>query len=470
VQGKCPMSDMQLNMAMEPGKNYFKDALDSGKFIFLAECHVPVMESRCEAAVERIMPLAQMMADQQDLCGGLALTDRRDAPWSAVEISAALPEKLRQRNICFVSGDGRNAEAVKNQFTLAANSRSLNVVPVSGNAAPMTVKECRNRAYCGSVEQLKLLREGYDELFPGTVINPYHYDSCTALATYGALNEKIASGAQFVISQSGWDMLQNQTLAWYLLRQKQFLPLIAHLTWLTADRVEKIIAGEYPGLRMTAAFRKLLSRELLGSKAQFDAAQYRRMELQVAGCRLMGYSGVIISGVDVPARAAMLASRIRTALREFNSFEHWLSEYREHQASAEMGFGSRAFHLFDRVLRRQYPFDEPPEITEPEVPEFSIREKAAYKLKRFFFAHADRERPERDRLLKKLLANCRSCKQCTLPQHHFFCVKNCPKRLEHGPCGGVKEDGSCEIGTGECVFVQIMRCERALMAQNSLES
>lgn len=265
-------------------------------------------------------------------------------------------------------------------------------------------------------------------------------------------------------------MLQNQTLAWYLLRQKQFLPLLAHLTWLTPDRVEKIIAGEYPGLRMTAAFRKLLGRELLGSKAQFEAAQYRRMELQVAGCRLMGYSGVIISGVDVPGRAAMLASRIRTALREFTSFEHWLSEYREHQASAEMSLGNRAFHMFDRVLRRQYPFDEPPEITEPEVQEFSFREKASRRLKRFFFAHADQERPERDRLLKKLLVNCRSCNRCTLPQHQFFCVKNCPKRLEHGPCGGVREDGKCEIGSGECVFVQIMRCERALMAQNSLES
>ena len=70
------MSDMQLNMAMEQGRNYFKDALDAGKFIFLAECNVPLMETRSETAVERIMPLAQMMANQEDLCGGLALTER----------------------------------------------------------------------------------------------------------------------------------------------------------------------------------------------------------------------------------------------------------------------------------------------------------------------------------------------------------------------------------------------------------
>ncbi|MCI5778514.1 MAG: methylenetetrahydrofolate reductase C-terminal domain-containing protein [Lentisphaeria bacterium] len=462
------MSELQLDMQLAGGGNPFRDALAEGKFIFLAECSPPENETRCAAAAERILPLIRTMIGQNDLCGGAALTDRRGAPWSAMEISAALPEELRRHNLGFLSGDGRDAAAVQTQLDLARNSGAVNVVPVSGDAAPLSLRECRARNYCGSTEQLRLMQD--QGLFAGAVFNPFHYDADTVLASFNALSGKIAAGAQFIIAQSGWDMLQNQTLAWYLLRRKQFIPLLAHLTLLTPDRAEKIASGRLPGLRMTPAFRKLIARELLGSKAQFEAAQYRRLELQVAGCRLMGYSGVIVSGVDVPGRAALVASRIRSALQEFRNFDHWLGEYNEHQAPAEMSYGVDAYHLFDRFLRRQYPFDEPPEITEPEEPDFSWAEQFSLRLKRFLFAKADRRRPERDILLKKLLADCRSCARCTLPEHHFYCTRTCPKRLENGPCGGVRDDGTCEIGGGECVFVRIMRCERHLARRPGLES
>ena len=462
------MSSLQLDMPLAQNENVFKKALDDGKFIFLAECSAPVNEMRCQSAVERILPLITTMAEQKDLYGGVALTDFRDASWSAVELASALPEELRKRNIAFVSGDGRDAAAAGAQHELALSSGAVNVVPVSGHGYPFSVRECRSRKYCGSLEQLEMLQNR--EVFPGTVFNPFQYDGCTALASYRALDKKIAAGAQFIIAQSGWDMLHYQALAWYLLRQKQYLPMLAHLTFLTPDKVEKIIAGEIPGVRMSAAFRKLISRELLGSRAQFEAAQYRRLELQVAGCRHMGFSGVIISGVDVPGRAALVASRIRSALQEFKSFEHFLSEYNEHQASAEMGNGFRAYHMFDRVLRRQYPFEAPPDISDPGEAGVTLKERTAYKLKKIFFRKADQMRPGRDRLLKKILAGCRGCQKCTLPQHHFYCIGNCPKRLQSGPCGGVQSDGKCEISGKDCVFVRIMRYERHLSSKSGLES
>lgn len=462
------MSSLQLDMPLAEKQNVFKDALDNGKFIFLAECSAPENESRCTAAAERILPLANAMAEQKDLCGGIAITDMRDAPWSAPELAAALPENLRGTALCFLSGDNRTPEMINSQMEIALSSGAVNIVPVSGNGMPFTARECRSRSYCSSVRQLQMLRD--KPLFAGTVFNPFHTAPDTMLASYNALESKISSGAQFIVVQSGWDMLQNQTLAWYLLRRKQFLPLIARLTLLTPDKVEKIIAGEIPGVRMPNSFRKLIARELMGSKAQFEAAQYRRLELQIAGCRHMGYSGVIVSGVDVPGRAALVASRIRSALQEFRSFDHFLSEYREHQAPAEMDYNLQAYHMFDRVLRRQYPFDEPLEISDPGEAEFSLTEKIGYRLRKFFFAKADKMRPGRDILLKKLLANCHSCGKCSLPQHHFHCIANCPKRLDCGPCGGVREDGKCEISGNECIFVRIMRCERYLTSHSGLES
>jgi hypothetical protein len=265
-------------------------------------------------------------------------------------------------------------------------------------------------------------------------------------------------------------MLQNQTFSWYMLNRQSYIPMIAHLTILTPDRAEKIIAGKVPGVRISAAFRKLLEQELSGSKAQFEAAQYRRLELQSAGCRLLGYSGVQISGVDYPGRAQIIASRIRSALQEFRSFEHWLDEYNYHQASAEMSSGIRNYHLYDRVLRRAYSFDEPPQISDPGKPDYSWKEKLSYKLKRKLFAKADKHRPDRDFLLKKILVKCRGCDKCDLPSNHFICTKVCPMKLSNGPCGAVGEDGKCSFSAAECIFVKKVRCSRWREGISCLES
>ena len=464
------MSEFQLDMPLGKSGNTLKNALDSGKFIFLAECSPPENERKREAAVERIMPLAETMIKQEDLCGGLALTDFYGAPWSAAEIAAALPENMRNRNLYYLSGNGRNEDAVSEQLELLRSAGVSNVVSVSGNAAGLTLRECRSRDFCCTAKQLRLMQNFPGEFFPGVQFNPFNYERNTILASYNALATKIDAGAQFIVSQSGWDMLQNQTLAWFLLNRQSYLPMIAHLTLLTPDKAEKIASGKIPGVRMSNAFRKLLERELSGSKAQFEAAQYRRLELQSAGCRLMGYSGVQISGVDFPGRAQVVASRIRSALQEFRSFEVWLEEYNAHQAGAEMG-GCGSFHLFDRVLRRPYPFDEPPQISVPhgEV-EYSWKERLDYRIKKFFFSKADRQRPGRDFFLKKLFAGCPGCSKCTLPENNFLCIENCPKHLECGPCGAVTADGKCEITGAECIFVKKMRCSRWLETFSGLES
>jgi hypothetical protein len=56
--------------------------------------------------------------------------------------------------------------------------------------------------------------------------------------------------------------------------------------------------------------------------------------------------------------------------------------------------------------------------------------------------------------VKSGLFGCRMCGQCALPVTGYVCPMGCPKELRNGPCGGVGEDGSCEVYPDRrCVWV-----------------
>lgn len=71
-----------------------------------------------------------------------------------------------------------------------------------------------------------------------------------------------------------------------------------------------------------------------------------------------------------------------------------------------------------------------------------------------------RERLERpvagvERAFKGFLFDCRMCGGCALASTGMSCPMNCPKTLRNGPCGGVRDNGHCEVKPEmKCVWVQ----------------
>jgi hypothetical protein len=60
-----------------------------------------------------------------------------------------------------------------------------------------------------------------------------------------------------------------------------------------------------------------------------------------------------------------------------------------------------------------------------------------------------------ERVTKESLFGCRMCGQCALPVTGYVCPMGCPKELRNGPCGGVGQDGSCEVYPHlRCVWVE----------------
>lgn len=56
--------------------------------------------------------------------------------------------------------------------------------------------------------------------------------------------------------------------------------------------------------------------------------------------------------------------------------------------------------------------------------------------------------------LKGFLFDCQMCGDCALSKTGMSCPMNCPKTMRNGPCGGVRENGMCEVKPEmQCVWV-----------------
>lgn len=60
-----------------------------------------------------------------------------------------------------------------------------------------------------------------------------------------------------------------------------------------------------------------------------------------------------------------------------------------------------------------------------------------------------------ERVGKGIVFDCRMCGQCVLHVTGMTCPMTCPKNLRNGPCGGVRNNGHCEIVPDmPCIWVQ----------------
>jgi len=68
-----------------------------------------------------------------------------------------------------------------------------------------------------------------------------------------------------------------------------------------------------------------------------------------------------------------------------------------------------------------------------------------------------------ERSVKGLLFDCRMCGQCILSSTGMSCPMNCPKSIRNGPCGGVRDDGRCEVKPEmRCVWVEAFAGSRRI--------
>ncbi len=64
---------------------------------------------------------------------------------------------------------------------------------------------------------------------------------------------------------------------------------------------------------------------------------------------------------------------------------------------------------------------------------------------------------------KEAIFDCRMCGQCILHSTGLTCPMRCPKNLRNGPCGGVLQNGNCEVLPDRtCIWTLVWQRSRRL--------
>lgn len=70
-----------------------------------------------------------------------------------------------------------------------------------------------------------------------------------------------------------------------------------------------------------------------------------------------------------------------------------------------------------------------------------------------------------EKVAKEAVFDCRMCGQCILHSTGMTCPMTCPKNLRNGPCGGVRQDGNCEVLPDKpCIWAQAWKRSQKLPA------
>ncbi len=429
-----------------------KENLNRGNFSIFFAINTPDNDSDLSIVLARLHEFRMTCANITEFPFGLAIIDNKSCEknYNTAEFASMLCAGEEDRHLVFLSGKDSGDHSIDNAIRCYHERGLINIVAVTGNG----VKELKPVRHCDSVDILQRISKAELNriLYPGCVVNPFKYIPSESFPQYLKLIKKFKAGANFVVTQTGWDMLKLQELRWYLESRGFFYPSIARLTFLKQESIEKIIRGQLPGIQISGDFLEVLKNESRFGEVQFSAAQWRRIQFHVTGAKLMGYSGVIINGIDTPEMLEIFRTKVMSAFNEFIKFEDWKDGYFSFTSRAEMFPYPRRFYIFNNLFSSAYP--NLPVMRFGRTPDCTIREKMIFNILKFF------KRANKSNLnswMKKVFARCVTCGNCMLPESHFVCRSECPKRLVEGPCGGSDGNGQCESGNFECMHSKIFR-------------
>lgn len=309
------------------------------------------------------------------------------------------------------------------------------------------------------------IRHHPSDFFPGAVVSPFKATEAEQMAQYYKLKKKIEAGAQFIVTQLGYDARKFHEILLFMKQNGFDIPLIGNIYVLPFGAAKMMNRNDLPGSVVTD---KLLA-ELDGERNDPDkgeGARILRAARMYAIMKGMGFAGVHIGGHNIKYEQVEEIIRQGEALvPQWNDLIRYFDYsipggFYYYERNPETGLNreqitERKNRPLDAKVESIYGFSKVIHnlFLEPGKNFYGImknicRAVEGTKTERIFH--------KLEQLTKVLLYDCKDCGDCALIDVAYLCpMSQCPKNQRNGACGGSFE-GWCEVypGKKKCIYVR----------------
>jgi len=304
-----------------------------------------------------------------------------------------------------------------------------------------------------------------DGFFVGCAVSPFKSTEAECFAQYNKLFRKILAGAQFIITQLGYDARKFAELI-EVLKQKNLrhIPAMGSVYVLSPKAAKIMNKGIIPGVVVSDALLTVIKKEWETPNQGLRLAIERAAKLG-AVLKGLGYRGMHIGGVH---KSFDVVGKILDRMQEIEM--NWQDFYYEFDFPQPDGFyvfpnGSSDDNSTD--LFGQTPID----LSMKDKLHYSLMKKVhdqffsakspfasmCCKTSRWIDQHKNIEKvvSSLEITSKRALLDCQHCGDCAIQHVGFLCPESqCPKHIRNGQCGGSR-DGMCEVYPDkQCVWVR----------------
>lgn len=283
--------------------------------------------------------------------------------------------------------------------------------------------------------------DGVHQFCCGAAVSPFKYTEASQMQQYYKMEKKVAAGAEYLVTQLGWDWKKSLELFRYIEENKIDIPVFGNVFFLsTLNPAARLMNSlKLPGCFVSDEFLAKVNSESLDE-------QLDRSAQQVAMYKSMGAAGVDIGSVHD------YGMFIKILERSLEIGDNW----QEHKDNLCWPL-ENGFYLYedDGIRRRlskpkktlsQKHFDLVHKVVlDEECQGFKVfrgimAALGAKKGKGFTFRSFDAI----ERAFKYLLFECEACGDCYLPENFGICTMGkCEKGLANVPCGDATVEGFC---------------------------
>ena len=385
----------------------------------------------------------------------MAFADRVHADDDSSPISLAQRVSPEQAKLLHFSGKARDLKDLEQFIEQAKQQNMRDVLLLTGDKLKQhnfgNQDPLQRTRYLESVSSLMWVKEHAPDMYCGVAFNPFKYTESEEQAQYLKFEKKQRAGADFVITQLGYDLAKILKFKQFVDQTVQPCPVLACVMPLTYRRAKFMVKQEVAGIEISHYLLQHLKAELQQDAAWAEQRVYARAALQIWIYRHWGLAGIHVSGCQNSQQQALLKQAL--ARYETWTLEQCVMEW-NHLCKIVRG------DEMQPDLSAAYPQQQPSvlkyqmlQVTHDWLFDSALAQnigRCVFQLKFWQKGWAAKSILAVEHASKHAVVGCESCGQCRLAETLYICPETCPKGLANGPCGGTTLD-QCEFGDRECI-------------------